>query len=168
MKPIKIFSTKELNAYQDKLDKVRMVAPERKSEIGAEASAMFGEWRDRIADVVAEANGKATTHTYTPRDIVNIAIAAEAEMKRRGVTVANMPGTIVNAWSGLPTARAYKSAAIAGFACLERKTAGWYLISYDKEQCATGPGAEEKIRYQITDNAAEDIVRKSMKDIFII
>jgi len=170
MKPIKIFATKELNAYHDTLDKKSLCrdGAERKAELGAEAAAMFSEWRDRIADVVTEANGKATTHTYTPHDIVKIAIAAEVEMRQRGVTLANMPGTLVNARSGLPTAKAYKNAAIAGFACIERKTAGWYLVSYHKDQCYTGPGAEEKLRYQVTEDAAEDIARKSMKDISII
>lgn len=116
-------------------------------------------------------NGRAKTHTYNyATDISHRLESVELDLRKRGVTQANLVGTTVTLLSEVPTAKAYarrSRTAIASLILAERRSTGWYVTKVEKIERWTGPGGEEKIVPTITAAARDDIVKTALDGLII-
>ncbi len=130
-----------------------------------DAAAAAHPDRNLLEQAVAEANGKASAHTYNATQIEWLAETAEKRLARDGITVANRVGAVVTAISEVPTAKAYNRksrSAIATRVVMRRTTACWIIEKIEKFERYTGPGGDEKIVTTISEAARDDIMRKAL------
>lgn len=82
---------------------------------------------DNCAATLAAVNGKAVEHTYTQRELLDVAARAEAQLEQLGLLVRERPGATVQALSGGKVPSAYKYPRKLTRAKLERTSSGWWL-----------------------------------------
>lgn len=167
MKPIKIITIKDMKTLRDFTERARFQSGDILEGLKAKAATFAATaWASRPVDeYLSEVNGRATTHTYGWSDVQRIVTAAEDDLARSGVTVANRAGTVVVALSGVPEAKAYARAsrsAIATKLTLRRTTSAWVLESAAKVERYTGPGGGEKVSTTISAAARDDIIKTAM------
>ena len=75
-------------------------------------------------------NGRATAHTFTTfAEIDALARRGEERMQDLGIPKSARAGATYERASGGPVAKGYKSTRVITHVQLQRKTAGWYLVS---------------------------------------
>ena len=76
---------------------------------------------------IATANGKATTHTFTPLEVLYLAEVAERMLEDIGLAKRAREGALLKALSGAPLPNAYKYRAIRTHVTIERGANCWFL-----------------------------------------
>lgn len=116
-------------------------------------------------------NGRAQRHTYTDAGtIIDRLEGVELDLRKRGVTLANIVGTTVTLLSEVPTAKSYarrSRTAIASLILAERRSTGWFVTKVSKIERYTGPGADEKIVPTISAKAREDIIKTALDGLIV-
>jgi hypothetical protein len=116
-------------------------------------------------------NGRATAHTYSAGEIVSRLEDVELDLRKRGVTLANLVGTRVSLFSEVPTAKSYSRrshTAIASHVTAVRRATGWYVEHISKTERYTGPGGSEKITPTIGASARADIVKAALEGLNVV
>ena len=113
-----------------------------------------------IEAVLAEVNGRAEAHAYTSfSEIESIAKGAEDRLSALGILKKNAKGARWTETSGSAVNNTYAKKCYSRTAtkvCLERKSAGWYLVHANKTEIGQqggGPG-----RIYLTPTQAEQAV----------
>lgn len=172
MKPIKLISIKTLKHYNDVAGKANAFPPaqdyaEQRENIAKQAAEIWTEFPARVvSDLLADVNGRASTHTLAQHDVADLVKAAERRLAKAGVTIANRPGAVVTLTGGVPTAKAYARqarSAITTQIVIRRGTSAWYLDAATRIERYAGPGGHERITFSITPAAQADIFRSAME-----
>ena len=83
----------------------------------------------KLAAALAAANGKASAHTASLRDLTDAATNAEAQLAALGLPVTRRRGVRADYLSGEKVASSYKYPRIVTHATLQRGTGGqWFLV----------------------------------------
>jgi len=132
-----------------------------------EALAKVWHNAESVTQWLKDENGKATAHTYTyALEIERLVEQAESKLDRDGVTVKNCAGTVVIAWSGVPTSKSYgrtsRGPVIATMVTLRRNGSAWYVDAVSRTDRWPGPGGGEKIIVSISKAARDDVVCKAL------
>lgn len=172
-KPIKILNTALIKSVREARENVARSnrtggnVDAARDHLAATLSTAYGSPEAReIANACEAVNGRAAQYTYGASDIINIAIAAEAELEKRGVSIKNRPQCVVTALSAVPTSKSYNRksrTAIATSITLRRGSSAWYVDRIERAERYTGPGGDEKLTYSVTDAAIADITEKALK-----
>lgn len=111
-------------------------------------------------------NKRAKTFTiHSASEVSLLAQAAERLLEARGVTLANRVGTVLRSRPAGPTARSYDNSAISTLVTLKRGSRDWFLM--DAERVTIHPKTKELFDLEVSREAADDIMRKAMKDVRI-
>ena len=86
-------------------------------------------------------NGKAGTHVFIAREVVDLAKLAEERLQWR-ILKKDMVGARFTARSGRPVANKYGARRIGNEAVFERRVKGWYLVSLARCSLSTYGGGE--------------------------
>lgn len=81
-----------------------------------------------LAAALAAANGKASAHTASLRDLADAAVDAEAQLAALGLPPSRRVGSQAHHLSGGSVPNAYKFPRIVTLSSFVRGTSGWYLI----------------------------------------
>jgi hypothetical protein len=118
----------------------------------------------RIHAMLAEANGRATSHTIRAcSDVIAIADAAEnmlsalPKAERAGATLVHTPAG--------PWASAYKYAAQTTRLFMHRRATGWFLIS--AERAEVYPRAPQRDVMTISTDQRDEIARRAVAEFNI-
>jgi len=116
---------------------------------------------EKCAAALAEDNGDAREHTYTPHALEQVAARAEAQLDALGLTQAQRAGAVVHCVSGGSVPSAYKySRALTG-ATLTRTSGGWWLTAASRVK--TWAGFEALYLTEQQDAAAVAHLRKGYR-----
>jgi len=99
----------------------------------------------KLEKLVDEVNGKANAHTLTPYDIIAMGKRSEQRLDAAGILKKNRPGTILRFRSGEKMPGTYKYSRIANTGILERRAAGWYLVSFSTTNAFPSDGWYERL-----------------------
>ena len=108
-------------------------------------------------------NGRAQTHTLTAYDIVNICEQVETDLRARGLSKADLTGTVFIYRPGFSLPGAYKGRPITNRISCKRIADGWRLVSAEKID--TYPQTPRHLRITISDNARDKILSYALRDI---
>jgi hypothetical protein len=115
----------------------------------------------KINAVLAEANGKATSHTIRSWVVVD-SIATDAESRLSALPKAERAGaTLVHTPAG-PSAKSYKYAAATTRLRMERRASGWFLTS--AERAEVYPRAQQRDSMTITPEQRDEIARRAVAE----
>ena len=118
----------------------------------------------RIQAMLAEANGRATSHTIRACSEV-IAIADAAEDMLSALPKAERAGaTLVHTPAG-PSAKSYKYAAATTRLFMHRRATGWFLIS--AERAEVYPRAPQRDAMTISTDQRDEIARRAVAEFNI-
>jgi hypothetical protein len=79
------------------------------------------------AATLAAVNGKAVEHTYTQRELLDVAARAEEKLEQLGLLMRERPGAYMRCVSGGSVPSAYKYSRKLTSARLTRTSGGWWL-----------------------------------------
>jgi len=102
-----------------------------------------------LEKLVGEVNGKAVAHTLTTDDIIAMANRSERRLDAAGILKKNHIGTTLYFRSG-------KHTHITNTGILERRAAGWYLVSFHTTSVFTSEGEYETMN--LTDAGKIDAI----------
>jgi hypothetical protein len=89
---------------------------------------------NKIDSALQDVNGKAVSHTYSAQDVRRLAIAAETELKSRGIDATQRKGAIYKASGAGPAAASYQYRVITTMVKLERGARDWFLVDAERDQ----------------------------------
>lgn len=116
---------------------------------------------EKCAAALAEVNGDAKAHTYTPYTLEQVAVRAEAQLDALGLTQAQRAGAVVHCVSGGSVPNAYKYSRALTRATLTRTRSGWWLTAVS---CINGwAGFEVLYLTESQDAAAVAHLRKGYR-----
>jgi hypothetical protein len=81
-----------------------------------------------ITDALVAANGKSCTHTYSPDEILEVALSAEFKVIALLGNKKDAVGATVFARSGDKIPNAYKYGRQVNQITIERRSSGWWLV----------------------------------------
>jgi len=81
------------------------------------------------AATLAAVNGQADAHTYTQRELLDVAARAEEKLEQLGLLKSERPGAVMRCVSGGTVPSAYKYSRKLTRVRLERTSSGWWLTA---------------------------------------
>jgi len=118
----------------------------------------------RIQALLADANGRATSHTICSCAVV-IAIADAAEERLSALPKKERVGASLTHTPAGPWASAYKYAAQTTCLRMERRASGWFLTS--AERAEVYPRAPQRDSMTITPEQRDEIARRAVAEFSI-
>ena len=115
----------------------------------------------KINAVLAEANGKATSHTIRSWVLVD-SVADEAESRLSALPKADRKGATLTHTPAGPSASSYKYAAQTTRILIERRATGWFLISAARAEVY--PRAPQRDVMTISTDQRDEIARRAVAE----
>jgi len=115
-----------------------------------------------IKSVLDTVNGNAMAFTvHEALDVLKLADRAEIYLDDRCVPLSDRAGAQLVYVPSSPRAAAYKNSPISTALTLSRTSSGWFLTGV--ERCVVWPLRRERFVLTISDKAAENLVRRTLR-----
>lgn len=120
------------------------------------------ENREKIDAKLKKYNGRAELHTSTYLEIATAAEEAEHKLRVLGLPKRKRIGATAECFGSAPAEkRSYRYTAISSRFVIERRTAGWVLIEYEKERMPPRAPHSETVNVYLSQPQNEFLAQKS-------
>jgi hypothetical protein len=138
------------------------IETEKKPGTGGQITWLAASANAAIQAALDAVNGKAEAFTVCCANrVYELSLRAEDYLEDNNVSESDRAGATVTYRPAGPQAAAYKNAAISTTVTLSRTASGWYLT--DVKRTPTYPRAAQRFLVTITDRAAANLLKRTLK-----
>lgn len=116
---------------------------------------------EKLAAVIKEINGKATSWTVCDEELKALLEKAEKDLLGRGFTRRELNGVVVRITSAGPSSSAYKYAVMGSTFSARMSPKGWRVLSFEKESIY--PKQPARFSYEVSKDKHELLVARVLK-----